>query len=57
MCIRDRFIDVKGWKALGNRLSEFKLASIKGKESEPTKAKGKDDIEFEIVTGTQKKLF
>ena len=53
----EEFIDVKGWKALGNRLSEYKLVSIKGKESEPGRAKGKEDIEFEIVTGTQKKLF
>jgi len=54
------FIDVKGWKALGNRLSEYKLTGIRPKEntaggSAPT---GKNAVEFEIVNGNgQKKLF
>ncbi len=42
----EEFIDVKGWKALGNRLSEYKLASIKAKEEDDGK---QGEIEFEIV--------
>lgn len=49
------FIDVKGWKALGNRLSEYKLISVRPIEDESIKGKGKGEIEFEIVG--QKKLF
>ncbi|MBP8942623.1 MAG: DNA gyrase/topoisomerase IV subunit A [Saprospiraceae bacterium] len=52
-----QYIDVKGWKALGNRLSEFKLLSVKVKEDAKSKAVDKNDIEFEIIAPVQKKLF
>ncbi|MEP7269307.1 MAG: DNA gyrase/topoisomerase IV subunit A [Saprospiraceae bacterium] len=57
--IAEEFIDVKGWKALGNRLSEFKISYIKPVEPKSTgEAMSNKDIEFEIITnGTQKKLF
>lgn len=55
----NEFIEVKGWKALGNRLSEFKLLSIKPKEGKnPTGKPGGNEIEFEIIANPgQKKLF
>ncbi len=54
----NEFIEVKGWKALGNRLTEFKLLSIKAKDAiGDKKAGGKNEIDFEIITPTQKKLF
>jgi len=34
----EKFIDVKGWKALGNKIGEFKITKVHVKESE---AKGK----------------
>ncbi len=54
----DDFIDVKGWKALGNRLEERKISGIKLLEipkTEPTPKTG-DTIEFEINKG-QGELF
>jgi len=53
------FIEVKGWKALGNRLSEYKLTGIKMKEGQPGVAKSSgNQIEFEIISPTgQKKIF
>ena len=42
----NEFIDVKGWKALGNRLSEYKLVSVKPKDQ----SAGGNQIEFEIIT-------
>lgn len=41
----NEFIDVKGWKALGNRLSEYKLVSVKPKDQ----SSGGSQIEFEII--------
>jgi topoisomerase-4 subunit A len=53
------FIEVKGWKALGNRLSEFKLTAVKSREDVPPGGKsGGGEIEFEIISPSgQKKLF
>ncbi len=66
------FIDVKGWKALGNKLTENKLSFIKelnaGKEEVPETAaevekskqdilKTGDTIEFDLGDGEQGKLF
>ncbi|MEP7321332.1 MAG: DNA gyrase/topoisomerase IV subunit A [Saprospiraceae bacterium] len=42
----NEFIDVKGWKALGNRLSEYKLINVKSKDE----SGGSKQIEFEIIT-------
>ncbi|MEO5581784.1 MAG: DNA gyrase/topoisomerase IV subunit A [Saprospiraceae bacterium] len=42
----NEFIDVKGWKALGNRLSEYKLINVKSKDQ----SSGSKQIEFEIIT-------
>jgi topoisomerase IV subunit A len=42
----NEFIEVKGWKALGNRLSEYKLLSVKSKDQ----SSGSKQIEFEIIT-------
>ena len=37
------FIEVKGWKALGNKLSDRKLTKIKAiKQAEPEKENDKD---------------
>jgi topoisomerase IV subunit A len=38
----DTFIDVKGWKALGNKLSEHKLTQVKLVEEKPKKKTSKD---------------
>jgi topoisomerase-4 subunit A len=52
------FIDVKGWKSQGNKLSDSRLQSIK--EVEPSageKLKAGDQIDFEIKGGEQTSLF
>lgn len=50
------FIDVKGWKALGNKLSEHKLSKVEAlEESESLKAG--DSVDFEVKTNGQTKLF
>ncbi len=52
------FMDVKGWKALGNKLTDYKITTVKevadgtGKE----KFKAGDSVDFD-VDGSQKKLF
>lgn len=59
------FIDVKGWKSLGNKLSDSKLISVKAihKEIEPSeeeddaKAKTKGSKEEESKNDTQNTLF
>ncbi len=61
------FIEVKGWKALGNRLSDLKLTGLKEVESteshseKPEPAKEKlhpgDTIEFDVEDNGQRKLF
>jgi len=61
------FIDVKGWKALGNRLSDLKLTGLKEVEStkskfeiqEPAKEKlhPGDTVEFDVEEDGQRKLF
>lgn len=63
------FMDVKGWKAMGNRLSDQKLSSIKeltpeeieaAKQELPDKFQAGDSIEFEVKKngkGNQGKLF
>jgi topoisomerase-4 subunit A len=62
------FIDVKGWKALGNKLSDQKLAGVKEleqkkeqisivKAAEPEKLQAGDTLEFEVDKKGQRKLF
>ncbi|MDX1939085.1 MAG: DNA gyrase/topoisomerase IV subunit A [Saprospiraceae bacterium] len=60
------FIDVKGWKAIGNRLSDQKLTSIKELSEEeiakskielPDKLHAGDSIEFDVENNGQGKLF
>lgn len=63
------FMDVKGWKAMGNRLSDQKLTSIKelseeeieaAKQELPDKFQAGDSIEFDVPKngkGNQGKLF
>ena len=62
------FIDVKGWKALGNKLSDQKLTGVKELEpkeekmgQQKTAPEGKvqagDTIEFDLDKGGQGKLF
>ena len=59
------FIDVKGWKALGNKLSDKKLTQIKEiqeKQAEDaadpdTKLHAGDTIEFDVEDNGQAKLF
>lgn len=53
------FIDVKGWKALGNKLSDQKLSGVKEVESSTLKDKlsAGDSIEFDIDDKGQSKMF
>lgn len=53
------FIDVKGWKALGNKLSDQKLSGIKEVENVPLKDKltAGDSIEFDMDSNGQGKMF
>ncbi len=61
------FIDVKGWKAIGNKLTEAKATSIKEVETPKPKAKTKkdlpdklkagDSIDFDMEDNGQTKLF
>ena len=66
-------VDVKGWKAIGNKLSEFKLTSCKlveatepakptvkpetPKEAVPEKLHAGDSVDFEVTGNGQQKLF
>ncbi|MFM7487401.1 MAG: hypothetical protein ACKO13_10840, partial [Cytophagales bacterium] len=48
----EEIVDVKGWKALGNRLSQFKVTKVKPlEEPEDNSASAEDDNE---ATGTAK---
>ncbi len=54
------FIDVKGWKAAGNKLSDQKLTEvveIHPSEEIPDKLHTGDSIEFDLDDGGQTKLF
>ncbi len=61
------FIDVKGWKAIGNKLTEAKATSIKevsasppkpkAKKDQPDKLKAGDSIDFDMEDNGQTKLF
>jgi topoisomerase-4 subunit A len=59
------FIDVKGWKALGNKLSEYKAISVvelapgqaPASETETLSFKAGDSVEFDIEPNGQGKLF
>ncbi len=53
------FIDVKGWKALGNKLSDQRLTGIKEIEDEnaKTKLKAGDSIDLDVKPGGQTKIF
>jgi len=44
------FIDVKGWKSLGNKLTEFKPMSIKALHQEVKEAEPDPESEIEIET-------
>jgi topoisomerase-4 subunit A len=54
------FIDVKGWKSLGNKLSDQKITGIKelkSKKSASDKLKAGDSVEFDVENQSQKDLF
>ena len=60
------FIDVKGWKALGNKLEEGKISTVKALASEKKEAENIEDenlktgdtIDFDVNgNGEQKSLF
>ena len=52
------FIDVKGWKAIGNKLSDNKLSNIKELEPEiPETLQPGDTVDFDIDPTGQTKLF
>ena len=53
----EEIVDVKGWKALGNRLSQYKVTKIKPME-EPEDAASADDAEevTETIQSPKKKL-
>jgi len=57
----DEFVTIKGWKAAGNRLSEFALSKfheIKTEETEPQeKFHPGDSIDFDLDKGNQGSLF
>lgn len=53
----EEIIDIKGWKALGNRLSQYKVTKVKPvEEPEDTGLEGDDDNELAVekATGTGK---
>ncbi|MEO1514498.1 MAG: DNA gyrase/topoisomerase IV subunit A [Bacteroidota bacterium] len=52
------FIDVKGWKAKGNKLTEKKITKIEQIQTEDKKKlKAGDSIEFDVEDNGQAKLF
>ena len=52
------FIDVKGWKALGNKLSDQRLTGVKEVDtSQKEKLSPGDSIEFDVGKGEQGELF
>lgn len=54
------FIDVKGWRALGNKLSDQKLTAVKEilpTKSNPEKLKAGDSIDFDVNKNGQTKMF
>ena len=54
------FIEVKGWRALGNKLSDQRLTGVKEMESAATdkeKLKPGDSIDFEVNKNGQSKMF
>lgn len=54
------FIDVKGWKSLGNKLSDQKITGvkeIKSSKAKPDKLKAGDSIEFDVDNQSQQELF
>ena len=51
----DEFVGVKGWKAIGNKLSDRKLSNIK--ELEPDKFQAGDKVDLDIKDNGQTKLF
>ncbi len=53
-----KFIDVKGWRAQGNKFSDAKLTSVKKMESKKsTKLKAGDSVELDVKGKGQKKMF
>ena len=54
----EEFIGVKGWKALGNKLSDKKLSNIKELEPEVKETlKPGDSVDFDVDPSGQAKLF
>lgn len=54
------FIDVKGWKALGNKLSDQKLTGVKEiveSKSKSEKLQAGDSVDFEMGKNGQTKMF
>jgi topoisomerase-4 subunit A len=51
----DEFIDIKGWKALGNRLSQDKVVSVKLTEEPEDTGLEEDDDENELVEAPETK--
>lgn len=54
----EQFIDVKGWKAIGNRLAEGTITNLKAKAGEvPDKLSTGDTVEFDVDDDDQPGLF
>ena len=52
------FIDVKGWKSLGNKLEAARITNVQPVETEASqKLKAGDSIDFEIDSKGQGKMF
>jgi topoisomerase-4 subunit A len=61
------FIDVKGWRAIGNKVSDQRLTNVKEIESQSTPKEGKpaseeklkagDSVDFDIESNGQTKMF
>lgn len=49
------FIDIKGWKALGNRLSDQKILDIKQSEIKNVMSRSKSNIELEVTPKVKEK--
>jgi len=51
------FIDVKGWKAAGNRLEESRIMNIRDNTNKKKKLSPGDSIDFDVDDKGQGKMF
>lgn len=51
------FIDIKGWKALGNKLEETRISNVRDNTNKKGKLSAGDTIEFDVDDKGQGKMF